>query len=221
MKNDWKQIFSWQIATNEFYELEKLLNKKHYSYHLEGNTFVIDHEGNVDIGYVKSLPDNVQFNNEGFVNLFSLKSLLPNNIQFNNKRNVYFYSLTSLPDNKYEIFKNEGIVYYNNYNSMFNPRDREKLSWQEPEIGDDIIEIRKNSELMEALTRKGIPFNILKQTGGMDGIFIRKGNNQIFTGYGFNGYFVDVKVWKTIQKDTDNLNKILDTIEEELEANNN
>jgi len=74
---------------------------------------------------------------------------------------------------------------------------------------------------MRALTRKGIPFNVLEQTNGVSGIFIQKGNNQIFTGYGYNGYFIDAKIWKTIQRDTDNLDKILDTIEEELEANNN
>jgi hypothetical protein len=204
---------SWQVETNEFYELERLLNNKHYSYHLEGNTFIIDHGGNVYLysltslpdniqfnnrGYVDldsltslpnniqfnnegnvylysltslpdntqfnnrgnvylnsltSLPDNIQFNNEGNVDLRSLKSLpdniqfnnrgnvyldsltsLPDNIQFNNRGNVYLDSLTSLPDNKYDIFKNGGgIVYYNNYTSQFNPKDRKKLSWQDVE----------------------------------------------------------------------------------------
>jgi len=159
---------SWQVETNEFYELERLLNNKHYSYHLEGNTFIIDHEGNVDLYSLTSLPNNIQFNNRGFVNLASLLSLpdniqfnnegnvylnsltsLPNNIQFNNRGNVYLYSLTSLsdniqfnnegfvnldsltslPDNKYDIFKNDRVVFYNHHNSQFNPKDREKLSW--------------------------------------------------------------------------------------------
>jgi hypothetical protein len=108
---------SWQVETNEFYELERLLNNKHYSYHLEGNTFIIDHEGYVYLNSLTSLPDNIQFNNEGYVDLYSLTSL-PDNIQFNNEGYVDLYSLTSLPDNIQ--FNNEGYVYLRSLTSLPN-----------------------------------------------------------------------------------------------------
>jgi hypothetical protein len=114
---DWRQILSWQVETNEFYELERLLNNKHYSYHLEGNTFIIDHEGYVYLPFLTSLPNNVQFNNRGYVYLYYLTSL-PNNIQFNNRGDVDLNSLTSLPDNIQ--FNNRGNVYLNSLTSLPN-----------------------------------------------------------------------------------------------------
>jgi hypothetical protein len=188
---------SWQVETNEFYELERLLNNKHYSYHLEGNTFIIDHEGYVYLPFLTSLPNNVQFNNRGYVYLASLLSLpdniqfnnrgdvdldsltslpdniqfnnrgnvylnsltsLPNNVQFNNRGNVNLYSLTSLPNNKYDIFKNDRVVFYNHHNSQFNPKDREKLSWQE--ISEDLIGWMVEDQINNDLLRYGI---IVKQ----------------------------------------------------------
>ena len=101
---------SWKIQSDEFYAFEKYLIDNNIEFHEENDTFVITHEGDVDLGHLLSLPDNVQFNNEG---------------------DVWLDSLKSLPENKYEIFKNNGIVRYYYYKGLFDPRIKEKLSWQE------------------------------------------------------------------------------------------
>ena len=142
--NNWRQILSWKIQSDEFYNFEKVLQDKNISYHLDNDIFIIDHEshvslnsleslpsniifnnqGNIGLDSLKFLPDNIIFNNQGNVILYSLK-FLPNNAQFNNQGNVNLPFLKSLPDNKYEIFKNNGIVYYN-YGMKFDPRIKEE-----------------------------------------------------------------------------------------------
>jgi hypothetical protein len=52
-----------------------LLESKGYSYHLEGETLVVNGEGDVWFGGLTSLPSNTKFRNVGNVVLSSLKQL--------------------------------------------------------------------------------------------------------------------------------------------------
>jgi hypothetical protein len=82
-------------------EFTKALEKKTYSYRIEGDKIVVTYEGNTDLlssvhlPALASLPSEVEFENEGNVNLHSLTSLPPG-VRFKNGRNVYLNSLTSL-----------------------------------------------------------------------------------------------------------------------------
>ena len=63
---------------------------------------------NVFLTKLRSLPENVQFNNGGYVYLLSLKSL-PESTQFNNSTYTYLYQLKFLPENT--LFNNGGAVF--------------------------------------------------------------------------------------------------------------
>ena len=82
-------------------EFTKALEKKRYSYRIEGDKIIVTYEGNTDLlssvhlPALTSLPSEVVFENEGNVNLRSLTSLPPG-VRFKNGRNVYLNSLTSL-----------------------------------------------------------------------------------------------------------------------------
>ena len=108
-------------------EFIKILDKKGYSYEIEGDKIVVTHKdyvslsdltslppgvvfGNGWIVYLKSLtslPPGVEFRNGGSVDLASLTSLPPD-VEFNNEGTVFLGSLTSLPPGV--EFKNEGDV---------------------------------------------------------------------------------------------------------------
>ena len=96
---------------------EDFLRKNNIEFYEENEGFIITHKGYVNLYNLKSLPNNIQFNNEGNVNLHNLTSL-PNNIQFNNKGYVNLPSLTSLPDNIQ--FNNNGYVDLTNLLSLPN-----------------------------------------------------------------------------------------------------
>ena len=161
---------SWLEPSQNTLNFEHKLKEYNISFYKEGNTYIIDHNGDVYLhsltqlpnniqfnnggsvylNSLEQLPDNIQFNNGGSVNLNSLEQL-PDNIQFNNGDYVYLNSLRQLPDNKYEIFKNGGVVYYDDWNKKFNPKS--KLSWQLeplPKIFDygkgDIIKVEDEYE---------------------------------------------------------------------------
>jgi hypothetical protein len=106
---------------------EEYLLKQNIEFYKQNGGFIIIHNNSVNLNLFKSLPDNVQFNNNSWVDLTSLQSL-PNNIQFNNNGNVYLVSLKSLPTNKYEIFKNDGKVHYSLCNKEFDPKIEKKPS---------------------------------------------------------------------------------------------
>jgi hypothetical protein len=82
-------------------EFTKALEKKRYSYRIEGDKIIVTYEGNiglmssVHLPALTSLPSEAVFENEGNVNLHSLTSLPPG-VRFKNGRNVYLNSLTSL-----------------------------------------------------------------------------------------------------------------------------
>ena len=66
----------------------KQLDKKRYSYEIEGDRIVVTCKGGVDLDDLTSLPLGVEFKNKGY---------------------VYLRSLTSLPPGV--VFKNGGYVY--------------------------------------------------------------------------------------------------------------
>ena len=73
----------------------KQLDKKRYSYEIEGDRIVVTCKGGVDLDDLTSLPLGVEFKNKGYVYLRSLTSLPPG-FQFRNKGHVGLESLTSI-----------------------------------------------------------------------------------------------------------------------------
>ena len=79
-------------------EFTKQLDKKKYSYEIEGDKIIIisGYGGNVYLNALTSLPPGVEFRNKDHVGLESLTSLPPG-VVFKNGGYVYLRSLTSLP----------------------------------------------------------------------------------------------------------------------------
>ena len=86
----------------------KVLDKKKYSYKIEGDKIVVTHKDNVFLNALTSLPPGVEFKNEGNVYLNLLKTL-PQGFVFENRWSVSLEALTSLPLGV--EFKNGGYVY--------------------------------------------------------------------------------------------------------------
>jgi hypothetical protein len=91
-------------------EFTNELDKKGYSYEIEGDQIVVTYGGNVDLRALPSISPDVKFENGGFVHLNSLTSLPPG-AEFSNGGDVYFSDLTSLPPGV--EFRNKGHVYLN------------------------------------------------------------------------------------------------------------
>ena len=109
-------------------EFKQVLERKGYSYKIEGDKIVVTYEmgvdlrsltslppgvefnngGSIDLYYITSLPPGVAFRNGGSVNLNSLTSLPPG-VEFNSEGYVDLGALTSLPPGV--VFKNRGRVY--------------------------------------------------------------------------------------------------------------
>jgi hypothetical protein len=89
-------------------EFIKVLDKKRYSYEIEGDKIVVTHKGVVYLDSITSLPPGVEFSNGGGVDLNSLASLPPG-VVFMNGGRVDLRSLTSLPPGV--EFNNKGNVY--------------------------------------------------------------------------------------------------------------
>ena len=85
----------------------KVLDKKEYSYEIEGDRIVVTCKGGVDLDSLTSLPLGVEFKNGGYVYLRSLTSLPPE-VVFNNKGHVGLESLTSISPGV--EFRNGGSV---------------------------------------------------------------------------------------------------------------
>ena len=96
-------------------EFIKILNKKKYSYEMEGNEILVTHQENLYLSSLESLPPGVRFQNQGDVRLDSLKSLPPG-VQFQNQGYVNLPSLKSLPPGV--RFENKGDVYLNSLESL-------------------------------------------------------------------------------------------------------
>jgi hypothetical protein len=76
-------------------EFIEILNRRYYSWASEGNNIVITDRGEIDLD-ITSIPPNVEFRNDTYVYLDSLKSLPPN-IKFKNRGSVSLYALNSIP----------------------------------------------------------------------------------------------------------------------------
>jgi len=72
------------------------LDKKGYSYEIQGDKLVVTHEWDVRLNSLTSLPPGVVFRNGGDVSLDSLTSLPPG-VEFRNGEYVELRALTSLP----------------------------------------------------------------------------------------------------------------------------
>jgi hypothetical protein len=88
-------------------EFKQVLDKKGYSYEIEGDRIVVTHKRTVYLSALTSLPPGVEFKNWSGVDLNSLTSLSPG-VEFNNEGDVYLKSLTSIPPGV--GFKNRGGV---------------------------------------------------------------------------------------------------------------
>jgi len=91
-------------------EFISILDKKRYSYEIEGDQIVVTDDGNVDLESLTSLPPGVKFENEGDVYLSSLTSLPPG-VEFRNDGGVYMPNLMELAQGV--VFKNERSVNLN------------------------------------------------------------------------------------------------------------
>ena len=107
-------------------EFIKVLDKKKYSYEIEGDKIVVTHKGKLNLDSLTSIPPGVVFENRFEVFLRSL-TFIPPGVVFNNKGNkrdfwwdnrapVYLDSLTSLHPGV--VFKNEGYVILNYLTSI-------------------------------------------------------------------------------------------------------
>ena len=107
-------------------EFIKVLDKKRYSYEIEGDKIVVTHKGKLNLDSLTSIPPGVVFENRFEVFLRSLTSIPPgvvfNNkgnkggFQFDNRAPVYLDSLTSLHPGV--EFNNEGHVILNYLTSI-------------------------------------------------------------------------------------------------------
>ena len=88
-------------------EFIKVLDRKKYSYKIQGDNIIVTHKGSVWLNSLTSLPPGVEFENGGGVYLDALTSLPPG-VEFKNWSGVNLNSLTSLPPGV--VFKNGGIV---------------------------------------------------------------------------------------------------------------
>ena len=89
-------------------EFKQVLERKGYSYKIEGDKIVVTYEMGVDLRSLTSLPPGVEFNNGGSIDLYYLTSLPPG-VAFKNGGYVDLRSLTSLPPDV--EFNNEGGVF--------------------------------------------------------------------------------------------------------------
>jgi hypothetical protein len=63
---------NWEMTRREFIEI---LDRNGYSYRIEGETLIVGHSGNVWLSSLNSLPENVEFRNDGNVGLGSISRL--------------------------------------------------------------------------------------------------------------------------------------------------
>ena len=82
----------------------KELEKKEYSYKIEGNKIVVTHaESHVDLNHLTHIPPDIIFNNIMDVDLESIEDV-PRGVEFRNEGSVYLSSVISIsPDS---IFNN-------------------------------------------------------------------------------------------------------------------
>jgi hypothetical protein len=92
------------VTREEFIEI---LDKKGYSYEIQGDRIVVTHKGDVFLNALTSLPPGVVFENERLLDLGSLISISPG-VVFRNGGYVGLNSLTSLSPGV--EFRNKGSI---------------------------------------------------------------------------------------------------------------
>jgi len=99
-------------------EFIKILDKKGYSYRIDGDNLIINHGGGIQLGkpnFTINLPSDLIFENDGKVNLRYLK-VVPSGVIFNNNGDVDLtYTHTLSPGVK---FNNVGYVYLNSLSEL-------------------------------------------------------------------------------------------------------
>ena len=89
-------------------EFIEVLDKKEYSYEIEGDKIVVTGKGDIWLESLTSLPPGVVFRNGGHVNLRELTSLSAG-VEFNNGGSVFFKSLINVGFISYWKGNIEGI----------------------------------------------------------------------------------------------------------------
>ena len=96
-------------------KFREVLERKGYSYKIEGDKIVITYKGLVDLKSLTSISPGVVFRNGAGIFLDSLASLPPG-VVFENGSDIYFELLSSLsPD---VVFNNEGNVWLDSLASI-------------------------------------------------------------------------------------------------------
>jgi hypothetical protein len=110
----------------------KVLERKDYSYEIEGDKIVITDVYTIYLDSLTSLPPGVVFENFSSVHLDSLTSLPPG-IVFDNEGDVFLNSLTSLPpdvvfDNKRDV-RLESLIggWFSDWKGNIKGIDRKRL----------------------------------------------------------------------------------------------
>ena len=104
-KSDWYYCHDVLLSKMTHEEFIQVLDKKNYSYEIEGNKIIVTHEGCVDLRYLTSLPSDVVFKNGGYVDLERLVSF-PTGVEFRNKGEVDLIAVNFLPSDV--VFRNGG-----------------------------------------------------------------------------------------------------------------
>ena len=89
-------------------EFIEALDRRGYSYEMEGDNIVITHNGNLNLFPLKTLLPGVRFENEWNAYLNSLETIPPG-VGFKNGGDVFLNSLKTLP--RGVVFENESCVY--------------------------------------------------------------------------------------------------------------
>ena len=97
-------------------EFIDILNKEKYPYKIKNNKIIIG-GGYINSDLITYIPDNVEFNNKGVVDLYYLNKM-GNNIVFNNKCHVWLNFLKEMGNNIQ--FNNKGNVWLQSLNKMGN-----------------------------------------------------------------------------------------------------
>ena len=84
------------------------LEERGYSYEIEEDKLIVTEEGAVHLGFIESIPPDVEFRNAGKVAFVELKTL-PSGVVFRNAGHVYLKLLETIPPGV--EFKNRGSVW--------------------------------------------------------------------------------------------------------------
>jgi hypothetical protein len=89
-------------------EFKMILEENQYSYKEKGNKIIVDHDQNVYLTDLETLPEGIEFSNEGSVFLRYIQ-ILPVGIEFSNRGSVFLRDTQILSEGI--EFSNTGGVY--------------------------------------------------------------------------------------------------------------